>query len=84
MHRSSILIHGPPCCQVATIGAVVGLVLASALSRFLESFVFEVGTTDPWVLSAAAALSAAVALLAAVVPARRAAAADPIHALAAE
>jgi len=70
--------------KVAGIGAAVGLCMALALSRFLESFVFEVGTTDPWVLSAAVALSVAVALLAAVVPARRAGAADPIDALAAE
>ena len=70
--------------RIALIGAIAGLALALALSRFLESFGFEVATTDPWVLAAATSMAIGVALLAILVPALRAGLADPIEALAAE
>ena len=56
--------------------------MAVVLSRFLQSFVFEVATSDPWVLAAATILALVMALLAAVVPAVRAGGADPVDALA--
>ena len=71
--RQSLLLAG---C-----GCLVGLVGALALSRVLSSFLFEVKALDPATFSIVALLMALVALLAAWVPARRAAAVDPMVAL---
>ena len=62
-------------------GCVAGLLGAMALSRALRSFLFEVSPMDPITFCAVALLMALVALLAAWVPARRAAAVDPMVAL---
>jgi predicted permease len=62
-------------------GCVVGLTGALALSRTLRSFLFEVSPQDPLTLCAVPLLMAAVTLTAAWVPARRAAAVDPMVAL---
>ena len=67
--------------KIAGVGTAIGLAVALALSRTLESFVFGIEPTDPWVLAAATAMSIAVALLASYVPARRAGVADPMEAL---
>jgi predicted permease len=62
-------------------GCVLGLGGAVALSRTLRSFLFEVSPVDPVTFLAVAALMTTVALIAAWVPARRAAAVDPMAAL---
>ncbi|MFL5580766.1 MAG: ABC transporter permease, partial [Gemmatimonadaceae bacterium] len=61
----------------AAIGLVIGLVAAASLTRVLQSMLFEVSPTDPWVFGGTAALLSAGALLAAYLPARRAARVDP-------
>jgi len=62
-------------------GCAAGLLGALALSRVLHSFLFEVSALDPVTFGAVAALMAIVAVTAAWVPARRAAAVDPMVAL---
>lgn len=62
-------------------GCMLGLAGAMALSRALRSFLFEVSPVDPVTFCAVPALMATVALIAAWVPARRAAAVDPMVAL---
>ena len=71
--RQSLLLAGTGCA--------VGLLGAMALSRVLRSFLFEVSTLDPTTFAAVATLMAIVALTATWVPARRAAAVDPMVAL---
>jgi predicted permease len=62
-------------------GSAAGLLGAMALSRALRSFLFEVSAIDPITFGAVTILMGMVALLAAWVPARRAAAVDPMVAL---
>ena len=62
-------------------GIALGLVGALALSRFLRSLVFGVGTTDIPTFFAVAALLSIIALVACYLPARRALRIDPIIAL---
>jgi ABC-type antimicrobial peptide transport system permease subunit len=66
---------------VALAGIGVGLVGAVALGRLLRSLLYEVSPTDPIVLALVATGLLAVAILATWLPARRAAAVDPIIAL---
>lgn len=63
------------------VGAGIGLVSAFAASRVVESQLFGVSSRDPVVFAAALAGLALVGMAAGVVPARRAAAIDPIRAL---
>jgi predicted permease len=65
-------------------GCVAGLICTLALSRVLRSFLFEVSSLDPLTFTLVAALMAVVALVAAWIPARRAAAVDPMVALRAD
>jgi len=67
--------------KLATVGALIGLAGAAGASRLVRSFLFEVSPFDPVVLVLAAVAVFALALLAAAMPARRAAAVDPIGAL---
>jgi predicted permease len=62
-------------------GCVAGLAGALALSRTLHSFLFGVSPLDPLTFCAVPVLMSLVALTAAWVPARRAAAVDPMVAL---
>ena len=55
--------------RLTLIGVAGGLVAASALTRVLESFLFEVNATDPATFAVTAALFAVVAFLAALIPA---------------
>ena len=66
------------------IGAVVGLGLALAGSRVLESLLFQVSARDPWTLGAATLLVIGMGLAAAWWPAMRASQVDPVEALAAD
>ena len=66
---------------LAATGCVAGLLGAIALSRVLHSFLFEVSAIDPATFCAVPLLMLTVALTAAWIPARRAAAIDPMEAL---
>jgi predicted permease len=65
-------------------GSLIGLVVAALLTRFLHSFLFEVGALDPFTYCAVPVLMMLIALAGAWVPALRAASVDPILALRSE
>jgi putative ABC transport system permease protein len=73
-----VLISG---MKLAAIGVLIGLAGAAAASSLVRSFLFQVSPFDPRVLALAAIAVFALALLASALPARRAAAVDPIGAL---
>jgi putative ABC transport system permease protein len=62
-------------------GLTIGGVASWYLSAALRAFLFRLQPTDPRALAAAAVALAAVAIVACIIPARRAAAVDPIAAL---
>jgi hypothetical protein len=66
------------------LGLVIGLAGAAAVTRVIESFLFETAPTDPLTFVSTAVVLAATALVAAWIPARRAAHVDPVKALRAE
>jgi ABC-type antimicrobial peptide transport system permease subunit len=66
------------------IASLVGVVLAIGLARVSQGLLFGVSELDARVQGGAALLMLAVALCAGALPARRAAAVDPVHALRAE
>jgi putative ABC transport system permease protein len=68
----------------ALIGVAIGIAGALAVSRFLESLVYGVGTTDALTFVTVGLVLLAVAALAAYIPARRATRVDPLIALRAE
>jgi ABC-type antimicrobial peptide transport system permease subunit len=79
--RALILSHG---MQLLLIGSVIGLVAAFALSRVLQSVLFEVKGIDPRIYLGVGLILFGATLLAAWIPARRASRVDPIVALHAE
>ena len=76
--RALILSHG---MQLLLIGSVIGLVAAFALSRVLQSVLFEVKGIDPRIYLGVGLILFGATLLAAWIPARRASRVDPIVAL---
>ncbi|MGA7554495.1 MAG: FtsX-like permease family protein, partial [Candidatus Acidiferrales bacterium] len=62
-------------------GLVVGLIAAYGIGKVIESLLFGVKASDPFVYAIAAALLVAVALLAGWLPSRKAASVDPMVAL---
>ena len=60
-------------------GIAIGMLAAFALTKLLETLLFEVRPRDPVTFVAAPVLLALVALLACVLPARRAAGVDPVE-----
>jgi predicted permease len=72
LHQGSILILA---------GVVIGLAGASALTRFMQSLLYGVSTTDPFIYVGVAAVLAAIALLACYIPARRATKVAPMEVL---
>jgi predicted permease len=69
---------------VGGIGLAIGLGGALGFSRLMESLLFGVSPLDPVTFAAMAVLLAAAAVLASYLPARRAAAVDPVETLRAE
>jgi putative ABC transport system permease protein len=69
---------------IAAVGVVLGLAGALALTRVLQSLLYDISSTDPATFTAAAVFVGAVALVATWMPARRAARVDPRAALASE
>jgi len=67
--------------SMVAIGLVLGLLGAVALTRVIESLLFEVSALDPVSLAVACASMALVGLLAALLPASRAAAVEPMAVL---
>ena len=67
--------------RLAAAAVAVGVLGALAASRSLASLLYGVGPTDPPTFGGVALLLLGVAALAAYVPARRAAATDPVEAL---
>jgi predicted permease len=65
-------------------GVAAGLVLAVAIGHLARAFLFGIGAADPLTLVAVPMLLGGVALLASYIPARRAAAVDPMESLRAE
>ena len=66
---------------LASLGAVLGIGGAFALTRVMESFLFGVTVTDPLVFGGMVLLLISVALVACYLPARRATKVDPLIAL---
>jgi putative ABC transport system permease protein len=66
---------------LVTLGMVIGIAGAYALSRFLTSFLHGVRPTDPGTFTGMLVLLAITATLASLIPARRALRLDPIQAL---
>ncbi len=67
--------------KLVTLGIVLGLPAALAVTRLVDSMLYGLKPNDPATLVSAAALLAAVAVLAGYLPARRASKVDPIVAL---
>jgi putative ABC transport system permease protein len=76
--RALILSHG---LQLLLIGSVIGLIAAFAVSRMLQSVLFEVKEIDPRIYLGVGLILFGATLVAAWIPARRASRIDPIVAL---
>ena len=70
--------------MLAGVGVAMGSGAAVELSRLMKSLLFEVSPLDPVTHVAVAAILVTAAVLASYLPARRAAAVDPLDALRAE
>ena len=67
--------------MVVAIGAVIGVIVAYATTRYLGSLLFEIEALDPVAFGAMAAVLLAMGALASYMPARRASSVDPMEAL---
>jgi putative ABC transport system permease protein len=76
--RALVLSHG---LHLLLIGSTIGLLAAIALSRALQSALFETGWLDPGIYLVVGALLFAATFCASWIPARRASRVDPIIAL---
>lgn len=66
---------------LTAIGIALGLLAAMALTRLVQTMLYQVGTTDPLTFGLVVLLLAGVAMLACYIPARRATKIDPLTAL---
>ena len=66
------------------VGLLIGLGAAAGLTRVMSSLLFEISPLDPMTYILVPLLLAMAVVLACYLPARRAAAADPVEALKAE
>jgi predicted permease len=69
---------------LASIGVGIGLVAAAGLMRLMKSLLFGISPLDPLTYTAVPVVLVAAAMLASYLPARRAAAVDPVETLKAE
>jgi predicted permease len=67
--------------RLSALGIAIGVVLAIAVARTFESFLFGVEKLDPLTLVSVVVVAAAAGLLATYLPARRASRIDPIRTL---
>ena len=67
--------------KLTSVGILIGIVGALALTRVMAGLLFQVKPGDPAILAAVATLLALVALIACYIPARRATQVDPMIAL---
>jgi putative ABC transport system permease protein len=79
--KKMFLLHG---LALSAVGAVVGLVAAVALGRLMSSLLFGIDALDTAAYVSALGITLAAAALASYLPARRAAAIDPIETLKAD
>jgi putative ABC transport system permease protein len=70
--------------RLVAAGVVIGLVAAGALTRLLETLLYQTEPLDPWTFGATAVILLLVAALASYVPARRGTRVAPVEALRAE
>jgi ABC-type antimicrobial peptide transport system permease subunit len=70
--------------KLAALGVLLGLIGAISLTRWLESLLYGVSTTDPLTFALLALLPMIAATVACWIPARRATKVDPLIALRAE
>ncbi len=75
------LVHG---LRLSAVGIVIGLIAAMVLARSISSLLFGVAPLDPSAFAAGIIVIFAAAALASYLPARRAAAVDPIETLGTE
>ena len=78
---SQLAKHAP---ELAAIGVAIGLAAAAGLTRLMSSLLFGIAPMDPLTYAAVPAVLLAAALLASYLPARRAAAVDPVETLKAD
>jgi putative ABC transport system permease protein len=67
--------------RLTTLGLIVGLAGALAVTRVLRNHLYEIGPTDMTTFVSVSVLLVLVALLACLIPARRATKVDPMVAL---
>lgn len=83
--RSQIVrLIGTEGARLSSLGLAVGLLASLATGRLLESMLFSVTATDPWIYGGVAFLLGLVALFASALPAHRASRVNPIVTLKAE
>ena len=67
--------------EISLAGIVIGVIAAIALTRLMESLLYDVKPTDPQTFAAVALVLSITALAACWIPAHRAALVDPVIAL---
>ncbi len=68
-------------CVLIALGLVISVPIARGLSKFVESFLYQMKPADPGAIASAVTMLAAAAAIAAFGPARRASRIDPVTAL---